>query len=445
MESLILPESARIVSTIFFALAIAHTFSVKYFAQAAERMPSGSVRENVLHLLGEVEVVFGLWAGVLVFYLTMSLSGKTAIEYLESRSYTEPIFVFVIMSVAATKPVLDAAERLMSALGAGLWRTCEVLRIRWVSLEVAEFLVILIVGPLIGSFITEPAAMTVCALLVLRKFFSRGLSLKFKYATLGLLFVNISIGGTLTSFAAPPVLMVASSWGWDSAFMMQAFGWKAAVAIVISTVIVALRFRKELDGLGRQSALMSGLQGGDVGTSLAAPWWLVLIHVVFLAFIVFTAHHVVIFVGAFMFFLGVSAVTKEYQEPLRLKEALLVAFFLGGLVVLGGPQGWWLEPVLSKLSDFSLFASATSLKAITDNAALTYLVSLVPDLSEASKYALMAGAVTGGGLTVIANAPNPAGYGILNASFGEGGINPFGLFTAAVGPTLIAALCFWFL
>ena len=161
--------------------------------------------------MGEVEVVFGLWAGVLVFYLTTSLSAKAAIEYLESRSYTEPIFVFVIMSVAATKPVLDAAERLMSALGAGLWRACEVLHIRWVSLEVAEFLVILIVGPLIGSFITEPAAMTVCALLVLRKFFSRGLSLKFKYATLGLLFVNISIGGTLTSFAAPPVLMVASS------------------------------------------------------------------------------------------------------------------------------------------------------------------------------------------------------------------------------------------
>ena len=58
----------------------------------------------------------------------------------------------------------------------------------------------------------------------------------------------------------------------------------------------------------------------------------------------------------------------------------------------------------------ALFFGAAALTAITDNAALTYLGSLVEDISDQSKYSLVAGAVAGGGLTVIANAPNPAGF-----------------------------------
>jgi hypothetical protein len=64
-----------------------------------------------------------------------------------------------------------------------------------------------------------------------------------------------------------------------------------------------------------------------------------------------------------------------------------------------------------------------------------------PDL----KYARVAGAVSGGGLTVIANAPNPAGIGILQTSkaFGADGISTFGLFLGALIPTLIAIVFFW--
>ena len=85
---------------------------------------------------------------------------------------------------------------------------------------------------------------------------------------------------------------------------------------------------------------------------------------------------------------------------------------------------------------------APALTAITDNAALTYLGSLVQGLSEEFKYALVAGAVTGGGLTVIANAPNPAGFSILRAHFDDGAIHPLGLFVAALPPTLVAAAAF---
>ena len=86
--------------------------------------------------------------------------------------------------------------------------------------------------PVAGSFITEPAAMTICALLLARQFFDLEPSTRLKYATLGLLFVNVSIGGTLTHFAAPPVLMVARPWDWDLLFMLSHFGWRAALAIV---------------------------------------------------------------------------------------------------------------------------------------------------------------------------------------------------------------------
>lgn len=81
--------------------------------------------------------------------------------------------------------------------------------------------------------------------------------------------------------------------------------------------------------------------------------------------------------------------------------------FLAGLVVLGGLQRWWLQPIVAGLEPLALFFGALSLTAITDNAALTYLGSLIEGISDASKYMLVAGAVAGGGLTVIAKRAQP--------------------------------------
>jgi hypothetical protein len=303
---------------------------------------------------------------------------------------------------------------------------------------ISFYLSCLIFGPLMGSLITEPAAMTVTAILIYEKFFTRKLSTQFMYATLGLLFVNISIGGTLTPYAAPPVLMVAKSWNWDLGFMFANFGWKATLIILCSTLAVTFRFRSELQQLEWNDSETAAKQEN-------IPAWVSLLHLSILAIIILTSHHLVVFFAAFLFFLGLVTVTQEYQQDLKLKEGLLVGFFLGGLVVLGGPQRWWLEPVLTNLNALSLYLGSISLTAITDNAALTYLGSQVPDLSTAARYALVAGAVTGGGLTVIANAPNLAGYGILNSAFGSEGISPLYLFYGALFPTAVAALFFWVL
>lgn len=167
-----------------------------------------------------------------------------------------------------------------------------------------------------------------------------------------------------------------------------------------------------------------------------------LMHLAFLVGIVLTAHHPAVFLGMLMMFIGFAHAYQRHQSRLMIREGLMVGFFLAGLVVLGGLQKWWLQDLLGGLEPTVLFWGATALTAITDNAALTYLGSLVEGTSEAWRYMLVAGAVTGGGLTVIANAPNPAGFAILGKYFPDGSISSGRLFIAALVPTLVAAAMF---
>lgn len=413
----------ELISTICFLFAILHTFSVKQFQQLASKYKEGSAGENFFHLLGEVEVVFGLWAGIFVLISSLFVDKQASLDYLNSRNFTEALFVFVIMVVCSTKPILNLVETLILLIS----------KILPVNKSMAIFFSTMVFGPLLGSFITEPAAMTVTALFLLQFFYKHSISDKAKYLTLGLLFVNVSIGGTLTPYAAPPVLMVANKWGWDLEFMLTHFSWRAISAIIFSTVVVIFLIKQDLkkitvSGIDKQSKL---------------PVWVGISHLAFLAAIVIFHQTTIIFFGLFLFFLGLVNVTQEYQKSLKLKESLLVAFFLGGLVVLGGPQKWWLQPLVSSLSSYVLYMGSIVLTSFTDNAALTYLGSQVENISELSKFALVSGSVVGGGLTVIANAPNPAGYSILNTSFGESGISPLKLFLGALFPTLIATLFFF--
>lgn len=413
------------LGTIFFALSILHSFSVKQFQQLALKFPEGSVLENLFHLFGEVEVVFGLWAGALILILASWLGSDPTIGFVEGLDFTEPLFVFVIMTIASTKPILHFAQNLIDKLSMALP----------LGRERAFLFTCLSIGPLLGSFITEPAAMTVTALLLKRRFFDRDISERLKYALLGVLFVNVSVGGTLTPFAAPPVLMVSGKWGWDVSFMLTHFGWRAALIVLVNALAVAVLFSKEL----------SSLQPKTDNQQDKVPFWIIAIHIVFLASIVGLSHHPVVFLGVFLFFLGIVTITMEYQEELKIREGLLVGFFLGGLVVLGGFQRWWLEPLLRSLNPTAMYFGASALTAVLDNAALTYLGSQVPNIDGVMKYALVAGSVTGGGLTVIANAPNPAGFSILKDSFGQGGISPLKLFSYAILPTLVAVVLFWFI
>ena len=414
------PTLIQIIGAALFALAVLHTFSTKFFEHLAHKNPRHA---GIWHLLGEVEVVFGFWAMVLMLFM-FGISGKQdATAYLDTRNFTEPMFVFAIMVIAGTRPILQVAGSAVSILA----------KLMPLPQGVSTYFMVLAFVPLLGSFITEPAAMTLAALMLRDTLFFKETSTRLKYATIGVLFVNISIGGTLTPFAAPPVLMVAAKWNWDMAYMMANFGWKAAIAVFVNATVAALMFRKEVGHMGEQTPSMN---------YSSVPLSVVLVHLVFLALVVVFAHHPAVFMGLFLFFMGFTSAYQRHQNPLILKEALLVAFFLAGLVVLGGLQQWWLEPVLMGMNANSVFFGATALTAITDNAALTYLGSLVNGLSEEFKVALVAGAVTGGGLTIIANAPNPAGAAILKEKFTDNAIHPAGLLLGALAPTFVAILAF---
>jgi hypothetical protein len=284
--------------------------------------------------------------------------------------------------------------------------------------------------------------MTIGALLLARQFFDLRPSATLRYATLGLLFVNVSIGGTLTHFAAPPVLMVARAWEWNTPFMLGHFGWRATAAIAASTALYYLLFRKEFRVLAAATAEpdveVAAEEAASNQSLLPVPLWVTLAHIGFMAWTVVNAHYPALFFGGFLIFRGFARATAAYQSQLDIKTPLLVGFFLAGLVIHGGLQGWWIGPVLRSLSADGLFWGATTLTAFNDNALITYLATLVPDLGEPFKIAIVEGAVTGGGLTVIANAPNPAGQALLSRFFGDG-VSPLKLVVAATLPTLIAA------
>ena len=407
------------MGAVLFGLALAHTFAAKFFEVLAHRHPRHA---GLLHLLGEVEVVFGFWAFVLIACMAFIQGGSEAIAYAESRQYTEPLFVFVVMVVAGSRPVLEAVRQLLGGVARAVpVRTPLVLA--WLGLAAV---------PLLGSLITEPAAMTLAALMLSTQLFHPDVPERLKYAALGVLFVNVSIGGTLTSYAAPPVLMVASTWHWDTAFMAATFGWKAALAVLLNATGLVFVLRRHLGD--------NGAQPSAAAPRTAVPWIVSAVHLAFLAGVVLLAHHPVLFLGLFLFFLGYTQAYERFQNPLILKEGLLVGFFLAGLVVLGGMQQWWLQPIVAGLGPKALFLGALGLTALTDNAALTYLGSLIVGISDSAKYMLMAGAVAGGGLTVIANAPNPAGVALLKRGFADGSVSALGLLLGALPPTVVACL-----
>ncbi len=424
-STLAFSQTTEIVAAAIFAVAVLHTFSTKIFERLAHRYPT---HHGVFHLLGEVEAVFGFWSIILFGWLILREGLTPAVQYADTRNYTEPLFVFAIMVIAASRPIMAFARNIVESIS----------RIIPTDRGMATYFVLLSVVPLLGSFITEPAAMTLAALLLAQGFFRSDAPNRFKYATIGVLFVNISIGGTLTHFAAPPVLMVAAKWGWDSWFMLTHFGYKAAIAVFINAFAVTFLFRDVLKETTRK------LLSGEVHTesSPKVPAALVAIHLAMIAGVVVFAHHPPIFLGIFLVFMGLATAYSQHHDRLILREGLLVAFFLAGLVVLGGMQAWWLQPLLAQMSPTSVYYGATALTAITDNAALTYLASLVEGLSDEFKYAVVSGAVTGGGLTIIANAPNPAGASILRRYFQDETVDPLKLFLAASLPTVVTILAF---
>lgn len=415
------------IGTFFFACALLHTFLVSYFARLSRRFPKGSAVEALLHLLSEVEVVFGFWAFIFLTTWAMFEGFAPVIRYQQSLQMTEPLFIFCIMIIASTRPVVTLARKAILTVSHLLAR---IFRFDYILLQLFTLMTL---GPLLGSLITEPAAITITALLLHRMIDGAKIESSLLYGLLALLFVNISVGGALTHFAAPPILIVARTWNWSLIDVFSKLGEAAILTVFLNTLVFILMFRKKIKNT------MQVIEPDHY----LMPKWVSISHLVFLAAIVATAHYSQVFFGLFLIFAGLVTVTKTYQDELKFRESLMVAFFLSGLIVFGSFQRWWIEPLILQMNDVALFFGAATLTAVTDNAALTYLGSQVENLSEMSKWALVAGALSGGGLTILANAPNPAGYTVLSSKFPDSSLDALALLKAAVVPTVIALVCFY--
>ncbi|MFZ3230356.1 MAG: putative Na+/H+ antiporter [Pseudobdellovibrio sp.] len=416
----------KYLATAFFFVALFHTFLVSKFAKMAHRCSEGSAAEALFHLLSEVEIVFGFWAFLFLVTWAIIEGPDKVIHYQQSLNMTEPLFIFCIMILASTRPVITLARKIILSLSRFINK---LVPIQPVSVQ---FFILVTLGPFLGSLITEPAAITIVALLLYRMIEVDKIDQVLLYGIIGLVFVNVSVGGALTHFAAPPILVVARTWNWGLADVFINLGEASIATVLINAIIFSILFRKKI------VSQLNPMQVDDY----PMPIWVTGSHILFLIGFVATAHYEKVFFGLFLIFIGLTTVTKKYQDGLKFKEGLLVAFFLGGLIVFGSFQRWWLEPVILALSEKALFLSAIALTAITDNAALTYLGAQVPTISDPSKWALVSGAITGGGLTILANAPNPAGFSILSSKFPDKTLNAGKLLMASIVPTLIATLCF---
>lgn len=428
----------NLVAFIIFLLAVIHTFFTSRIHNYSHKLAEKTGNKyaflvELLRFLGEVEVVFGIWLIPLMIAMTVFYDWNTTVHYMENTSFTEPLFVVVIMAVASTLPIVYFAEKVLH--GFAKFGGSSV-KAWWIS--------ILTLGPLLGSFITEPAAMTLCALLLGKHFYHLRPSSSFAYATLGLLFVNVSVGGVLTNFAAPPVLMVSAKWNWDTWFMFTHFGFKAILGIMIANGLYYYFYRNEFVKMQQKAQELLVTEASSHEKQFQIPAWIIFTQLAFLVWIILHAEYPVIFIGAFLFFLGFARATQHFQGLIRLREPILVGFFLAGLVLHTGLQGWWISPLLQDTSHEVLMLLSIGLTAFNDNAAVTLLATLIPSIDDMMKYSVVSGAIVGGGLTVIANAPNPAGQALLLKYFPQG-ISAWGLFRAAFIPTMIMALIFYFL
>jgi hypothetical protein len=333
-------EPLNLVATIIFFAAIAHTFLTAQFRKIAHRyqrryetiedslplMPdfpdSGKERDRLIfgaqffNFMGEVEAVFGIWL-VPLFVAIIAFHGwSTMVDYVGHVNIADATFVVAIMAIASSLPILRLAENLIAKISALGNRT-----------PASWWLAILTLGPLLGSFITGPAAMTICALLLRHRFYSLNPSKSLKYATLGLLFVNISVGGVLTHFASPPVVVVANVWNWNLAYMLSNFGWKAVIGITLSNSLYLMLFWKEFINL----AAKVPDEELDKEARRPIPWGITVIHILFLCWTVANARYPVLVILGLLFFLALVSATRHNQHAIAIRPPLLVAFSLPAL------------------------------------------------------------------------------------------------------------------
>lgn len=388
------------------------------------------ILEYIFYFFGEIELIFLLW-GIPLFLMSIFFYNITDIYnvLLKNISYTEPIFIILIMSIVSTKPILNFVENIIFYIS---YKKNYSIALYWFA--------ILTITPLLGSLITEPAAMTIAANLLQKNFFILNPTEKLTYATISLLFVNISVGGSLTNFAAPPILMIAKPWKWSLYYTFINFGVKALLGILISNILYYIINIKEFGLLNNKIKKYYTINKYNQSSTI--PYIITIINCLFLLFSIINMHYPTRMLLILILFWIYCKNTKKYNTTIDYKTPLLTSCFLFGLMIHGNLQQWWIKNILSFNSRIIIFLISMVLTTFNDNAAVTFLASKIPIFINNKKLqnAVVAGAINGGGLTIIANAPNTAGKKILESNLNKKHLSPIKLFIFSCIPTLILSI-----
>ena len=126
--------------------------------------------------------------------------------------------------------------------------------------------------------------------------------------------------------------------------------WPSSCRTWSTSLVFRREFALRSPGAG---AARDGGPDDDAARDVAGPIpaWITLVHCLFMAWTVVTAHYPALVIGGFLIFLGFAKATSPFQGRFDLQAPLLVGFFLAGLVIHGGLQGWWIQPFLGSLTE----------------------------------------------------------------------------------------------
>ncbi|WP_348663117.1 putative Na+/H+ antiporter [Chlamydia vaughanii] len=438
---MILPQYSSSLKTgaaILFFCSILHTFLTPWlYSQCQlcqhkkmifpERWKKYLWLSEFYRLVSRVELVFVLWAAPLFLWFLYSEGYKVTMGYFNSRNYVFSLFIVIMLILLESRPIVYFSERIFSNI-AKIGRQSP--RCWWWTLMIA--------CPLSSIFLKETGAMIIAATLLARNFYKFSPSPRFAYATMGLLFSNISIGGLTSGLSSRALFIILPSVRWGNSFILKYFCWKSIIAMLISTTIYYLIFRKEFDNFPKVVTNPSMMNE-------RVPKWIICVHIILVGSVIFARSIPLLMAAILIFYLGFQKFTIFYQHSIRTAKVCFVGLFYAGLVIFGELQEWWVLEIMHRMSDFGYLITSYTLSIFLDNALVNYLVHNLPVATDCFLYLVIAGCMSAGGLTIISNMPNIVGYLIIRPTFPSSSVSLGWLFLSALGPSIISLMTFWIL
>lgn len=438
---MLLPQyssSLRTGATVLFFFSVVHTFLTPWFYQRfqvckhkkmifPEKWKKYLWLSECYRLLSRVETVFILWAVPLFLWFLYTEGYKMTISYFNSRNYIFSLFIIIMLLLLESRPIVYLSECIFSSI-AKIGKQSP--RCWWWTLMIAT--------PVSSVLLKETGAMIIATTLLSRSFYRFAPSTRFAYATMGLLFSNISLGGLTTGLSSRALFIILPSVKWGNSFILKYFCWKALIAILISTTVYYLIFRKEFARFPKVVTVLSNVKE-------RMPKWIICVHILLIVAVILARFVPLLMVAILIFYLGFQRFTIFYQRPMRIGKACFVGLFYAGLVIFGELQEWWVLELMHRMPDFGYMMTSYVLSIFLDNALVNYLVHNLPVATDCFLYLVIAGCMSAGGLTLISNIPNIVGYLALQSFFPSSSFSLGWLFLFALGPSIIALMTFWIL